>query len=204
MWRCVALGELGGDELGGGAGDHVLAEAAHRRVEQRSSPHSQRPSRKAVRIVMSFLASAISWRCERTEWPTLSFRSHSRWSIASAARSAPAVGALAVRNMRSRSLNGAISPRPVPPRPTSASSSSSGSSSRRSVDEVVGQPDELVVEEGGGLGGGPAVAGLVGQPPRDLRAAGRQRLAQDRRRLRLLSFLPRRGRRAGRRSRGDR
>ena len=30
----VALGELGGDELGGGAGDHVLAEAAHRGVEQ--------------------------------------------------------------------------------------------------------------------------------------------------------------------------
>ena len=34
MCRCVALGELGGDELRRGAGDHLLAEAAHGRVEQ--------------------------------------------------------------------------------------------------------------------------------------------------------------------------
>ena len=57
----VALGELGGDELGRGSGDDLLAEARHRQCRTAgSSPHSQRASRKAVRTVMSFLASAIS------------------------------------------------------------------------------------------------------------------------------------------------
>ena len=85
-----------------------------------ASPVSSRASRKAVRTVMSFFDRAISWLTERTEWPTLSLRSQSRWRTASAIRSCSAVGALAVRNIRSRSLFGAISPRPVPPSPTSA------------------------------------------------------------------------------------
>ncbi len=130
-----------------------------------SSPHSQRASRKAVRTVMSFFASAISWRTERTEWPTLSFRSHSKCRVASAARSWSAVGAFAVRNIRSRSLKGAISPRPVPPRPTRATPPAGGS--RSLADEIIGEADDLVVEEGRGVCGRPAIARLDGQAARD-------------------------------------
>ena len=43
---------------------------------------------------MSFFANAMSCGTERTEWPTLSFRSHSMCSIASAALSCSAVGRL--------------------------------------------------------------------------------------------------------------
>ena len=49
-----------------------------RLVEQRLVAPDQRASRKAVRMVMSVFGSAISSSIERTEWPTLSFRSHSR------------------------------------------------------------------------------------------------------------------------------
>ena len=116
---CIPFGELGGNELRGRARDDLLAEADTAASKACSSPHSQRASRKAVRTVMSFFASAMSCSAERTEWPTFSFRSHNKCRVASAARSS-AVGAFAVRNIRSRSLKGAISPRPVPPRPTSA------------------------------------------------------------------------------------
>ena len=43
----------------------------------------------------------------------------------------------------------------------------------------MGQADELVVEEGGRLRGGTALARLISKPPRDFRAAGRERLCQD-------------------------
>ena len=47
------------------------------------SPQINRASRNAVRTVMSDLASVIRSPIERTEWPTLSFKSHSKCSIAS-------------------------------------------------------------------------------------------------------------------------
>ena len=40
------------------------------------------------------------------------------------------------------------------------------------ADEIIGQPDELVVQESRGLRGGAAIAWLVGQPACDLGAAG--------------------------------
>ena len=73
-------------------------------------------------MVVSDLASAISSGTARSEWPTFSLRSHSKYSTASTTFSTSAVGLARVRNIRSMSLNGAISPRPVPPNPTIASS----------------------------------------------------------------------------------
>ena len=56
------------------------------------------------------------------------------------------------------------------------------------VTEIVSQADDLVVQEGGRPRGRAAVARLVGQPPRDFRAAAVKRLAEDFRRLRRASY----------------
>ena len=96
----VALGELGGDEFGGGAGDDLLAEAlASRRRTTSRRPTATAPRGRRCGPSCRFLASAISCAVERSEWPTFSFRSHSRWSMASATRSCFGVGGLAVRNI---------------------------------------------------------------------------------------------------------
>src|SRR5205085_7467500 len=50
-------------------------------------------------------------------------------------------------------------------------------------DEIVCQPNELVVEEGRGLGRGAAIAGLVQEPPGDLRPAMFEGSAENRRGL---------------------
>ena len=151
---------------------------------------------------MSLFASAISCGAERIEWPTFSFRSQRRCRIASATRSWTAVGAFAVRNMRSRSLNGAISPRPVPPSPTIDRRWD------RFVDqslghEIIGEPDELVVEKCGRLCSRAAIAGLQRQPLGDFGAAIFERSAKDRRRF-AVQFLPGGVRPAGRQPRGGR
>ena len=68
-----------------------------------------------------------------------------------------------VRNMRSTSLNGAISPRPVPPRPTIADRSARSDGADRCVgDEIVGEADDLV--------GRKAVEAAAARPRSGLRA----------------------------------
>ena len=123
---------------------------------------------------MSFLASAISSAIERTEWPTFSFRSHSRWRI----------GFGRALLLGGRRLGGQEHEVEVAERRHLAAAGAAEADQRDAPsigcvehalgDEIVGEADELVVEEGGRLGRRPAAAGLVGQPPRDLRAARRR------------------------------
>ena len=47
------------------------------------------------------------------------------------------------------------------------------------ADEVVGQPYELIVQEGGGLRGRPTIARFLGQPSRYFRAAGGERFGEE-------------------------
>ena len=143
-----------------------------------ASPQIRRASSKAVRTVMSDLASASSSPVERIEWPTFSFRSHSILSMASTSRSCCAVGLALVRNMRSTSLNGAISP--------AAGAAEPDDRHRRDVrvagDKIVGEADDLVVEVGRGAGGGAAGVGLKAQATGDLCPALLQGGAQQLRR----------------------
>ena len=205
-WRCVALGELGGDELGRACRRRPpCGSGASRRRTTCSSPHSQRASRKAVRMVMSFFASAISslGRADRMADLELQVpqQMEDRFGRALLLRRS---ASLAVRNIRSRSLNGAISPRPVPPRPTSAKLAAERLVEHALGDEIVGEADDLVVEEGGGLGGGAAAARLVGQAPGDLGAAVLRAPRAGSRTPRRSASCPGAAPRSGRRARGGR
>ena len=105
--------------------------------------------------------------------------------------------------MRSRSLNGAISPRPGAAEANERESRPTARIDDALGDEIIGQADELVVEECGGLRGRAAIARLLRQALSDLGAAMFERAAKDRRGLGV-SFLPGAGSRDGRQPRGGR
>ncbi len=155
-------------------------------------------------MVMSFFASAISSPVERTEWPTLSLRSHSKWRIASAAALTSALGALGGQHHQVEVAVG----RHLPAAGAAETDQGDLAADRRADHAlghiIISEADDLVVEEGSGLCGGAAAAGFLGQAPADLRASGFERLAQDRGHFAALLLARREPRRSAPSARADR
>ena len=94
--------------------------ASRRRTAARR-PTASRASRNAVRTVMSFFGERDQLADRAQRMADLELQVPQQVEHRLGARSSSrATACPAVRNIRSRSLNGAISPRPVPPRPTTA------------------------------------------------------------------------------------
>ena len=95
------------------------------RSDSPASPASGRASSRVVRTVMSARASDSASSTDRKAEPTLSPRSHSTCSTWPTTCSPLGVGLPERTNSRSRSENGASTPRPYPPTASSDSRSAS-------------------------------------------------------------------------------
>ncbi len=176
----VALGELGGDEFGGGAGDDLLAEAAHGRVEQRLvAPQPARLEEGgADRHVLLRERDQLGDRADRMADLELQVPQQVKHRLRRALLLG--VGAFARQEHQVEVAEGRHLAAAGPAEPDERDPG------RRLVqdalgDEVVGEADELVVEEGGRLRGSAAIARLserdAGRFPRGRPSSASQRIS---------------------------
>src|SRR5690349_3855484 len=178
----VALGKLRAHELGGGAGNHFLAEAGHCRVEQfLLAPQPARLEEGgADRHVLLGQGDKVRGRTDRVANLQLQIPQQVKHRLRCALL------------LARRGFRGEEHQIEVAERRHLAATGAAKSDDRQALDglvenslrnEVVGEAHELIVKEGGGASRGAAVARLDGQPPRDLVAAMFESAAEDGRRF---------------------